>query len=64
MEQDPKSSRGAILWGRVGLVGERIVPPEALENLSQSDWRGWMTEPHPDKFPPQMHHLKAWLETD
>lgn len=63
MEREKESSPG-ILADRLRLIGEEIVPQEAFKDLNSGEFWIFLEEPDPDKWPPQMEHLKQYLEQE
>ncbi len=58
--RDSQSWGGTVLWERLRVVGERQLPREYFDKLNGQEWRIWLTEPDPAKFPASMEHLKEY----
>lgn len=61
-ESGQKLLRGTILLDRVQMVGEGVVPKELFQGLNREQMTIWLTEPDPEKFPPEMEKLAAFLK--
>ena len=62
MEQGKKSSPGMIL-SRVRLIGEGVISKEELSNPPNAIWI-FLQEEDPEKWPPEMSHLKKYLQEE
>jgi len=63
MKQDKKSSP-RIIKSRFKMMGERLIPQEAFENLTEEGVKIFLTEPDPDKWPPKLSHLRKHVPED
>ena len=57
---DEEPSRGSVLFDRLMLVGEGIIPEEDFAKPGV-DMKVWLYEPDPNQFPPEMRHLIKYL---
>ena len=57
---DEEPSRGSLLFDRLMLVGEGIIPKEEFDKPGV-DMNVWLYEPDPNQFPPEMQHLIKYL---
>ncbi len=53
-----------IIKSRFQKMAEGEIPQEALEGLSESDVKTFLSEPDPDKWPARIVHLKKYVRGD
>ena len=46
------------------MMGECIIPRDAFENLTEEEVKIFLTEPDPDKWPPNLSHLRKHIPED
>lgn len=51
----------SLIPNRVFLIGERHIPAETMEKISDEHIRIFLKEPNPKKWPPDIAHLKKYL---
>lgn len=51
-----------VLIERLKLIGDGVVPKSAFEDLNNGEFWIFLTEPDPNKWPPQMQGLKKYLQ--
>jgi hypothetical protein len=59
-----KMSTPRIIKSRFKMIGEGLIPQEALENLTEEEVKIFLTEPDPDKWPPALSHLRKHVPED
>jgi len=59
-----EEDRPLMIQSRVFLIGEGIVPREAIEGLSSEHLRMFLTELDISKWPIEIHHLKKYTEIE
>lgn len=59
-----EKTRPQMIMSRVILIGEDIIPKEEIEGLGPEHIRIFLTEPDPAKWPPEILHLKKYIELE
>jgi hypothetical protein len=62
-EKDPQEIR-QITMKRMLLIGENVIPKEELEGLTSEHLNIFLKEPDPDKWPPEISHLKKYADME
>ncbi len=62
-EKDPQKLR-QITMQRMLLIGENVIPKEELEGLTGEQINMFLKEPDPDKWPPEISHLKKYADME
>jgi len=62
VEQEKKSSHGMDM-SRLQLIGEGVISQEELANPPDAIWI-FLQEADPEKWPPEMFHLKKYLQEE
>ena len=51
-----------IIKSRFRMMAEQVIPREALEHLCEEHVKTFLCEPNPDKWPPELSHLKEYVQ--
>ena len=62
-QKDPQEIR-RITMERMLLIGENVVPKEELEGLTGEQINIFLKEPDPEKWPPEISHLKKYADIE
>jgi hypothetical protein len=60
MDKYEKITQGTIPF-RFRTMAEGIIPQEELENINAYQLKIFLTESDPNKWPPEIHHLKKYV---
>jgi len=63
-ERERGEKRPQMIMSRVILIGADIIPKEEFEGLKPEDIKIFLTEPDPAKWPPDILHLKKYIEQE
>jgi hypothetical protein len=62
-KMDPQTIR-QITMRRMLLIGENVIPKEEMEKLTGEQINIFIKEPDPDKWPPEISHLKKYANME
>jgi hypothetical protein len=46
------------------MMGEGVIPRRELEDLTELQLKIFLTEPDPEKWPPELAHLRKYVPED
>ena len=53
--------KNCLIPSRVIVIGERCIPAEELEKVSDENIQIFLREPNPEEWPPEIAHFKKYL---
>lgn len=59
-----KRSSPKTIKSRFRMMGEGIIPHKEFENLHDELVKIFLTEPDPNKWPPELSHLRKYVPED
>ncbi|MBW1817778.1 MAG: hypothetical protein JRJ60_11545 [Deltaproteobacteria bacterium] len=59
-----KTTSRKIIKSRLAMMGEGVIPKKELEGITDVQLKIFLTEPNPDKWPPELSHLKKYVPED
>ncbi|MBW1787459.1 MAG: hypothetical protein JRK53_12675 [Deltaproteobacteria bacterium] len=59
-----KTTSRKIIKSRFAMMGEGVIPKKELEGITDVQLKIFLTEPNPDKWPPELSHLKKYVPED
>jgi hypothetical protein len=62
-QKDPQEIR-QITMARMLLIGENVIPKEEVDGLTSEQINIFLKEPDPEKWPPEISHLKKYANME